>query len=274
MQHTDVDYAEIFYHIEETLRNHSTLTREGFDSHFGQFSAVDYRGMSDDDIFWVLVYVPFYSGIRSSVVTPRLPTIKKYLYDFNQVKDYSEVEVNQMMSDPNMIRYRRKIEACIANAREFDALLKQHGSFSKYLESFGPLMEEATIKKLRADLRARFRYLGPKTVNHFLMDLGLNVLKPDTVICRIFERLGLIDSRDDDEQAIEVGRKMAVATGYPIRYVDIILVKYGQVGGAGESENFGLKRGICLEKNPRCSVCGVTRYCGYYANNYGYTDTL
>ena len=106
------------------------------------------------------------------------------------------------------------------------------------------------------------------------MDLGLNVLKPDTVICRIFERLGLIDSRDDDEQAIEVGRKMAVATGYPIRYVDIILVKYGQVGGAGESENFGLKRGICLEKNPRCSVCGVTRYCGYYANNYGYTDTL
>jgi DNA-3-methyladenine glycosylase I len=239
MQHTDVDYAEVFYQIEETLRNQSTLMREEFDRRFGKFSDGGYRVKTDHDIFRVLVYIPFYSGMRSSTVTQKLPTIKKYLYDFNKVKDYSEAEVDQMLRDPNMIRHRRKIEACIANAREFDALLKQHGSFSKYLESFGCLTEEATIKKLRADLTDRFRYLGEITSYHFLTELGLDVIKPDRVICRVFERLGLIDDRKNIDQAVEVGRRIAVATGYPTRYVDAVLVKYGQVGGGKKANILG-----------------------------------
>jgi len=115
---------------------------------------------------------------------------------------------------------------------------------------------------LRENLRSRFGYLGERTVNHLLTDLGFNVLKPDRVICRIFSRLGLINDEDSIDQAIEVGRDMAAATGHPIRYVDIILVKYGQMG---ESEGeFGLKDGVCLEKNPKCSVCGVKKYCSYF----------
>jgi adenine-specific DNA glycosylase len=31
----------------------------------------------------------------------------------------------------------------------------------------------------------------------------------------------------------------------------------------GEKEPFGLATGICLEKNPRCSICGVKDYCIY-----------
>lgn len=147
--------------------------------------------------------------------------------------------MDQMLRDPNMIRHRRKIEACIANAREFDALLKQHGSFSKYLESFGCLREEATIKKLRADLMDRSRYLGKITSYHFLTELGLDVIKPDRVICRVFERLGLIDARKNIDQAVEVGRRIAGATGYPTRYVDAVLVKYGQVGGGKKANILG-----------------------------------
>lgn len=269
MRHTDVDCTEIFYKIEETLRNQSTLMREEFDRRFGKFSDVDYRVKTDHDIFWILVYIPFYSGMRSSTVTQRLPTIKKYLCDFNKVKDYSQAEVDQMLRDPNMIRHRRKIEACIANAREFDALLNQYGSFSKYLESFGSLTEEAAIKELRADLMGRFRYLGKITAYHFLTELGIDVIKPDRVICRIFERLGLIDARKKIDQVVEVGRRIAVATGYPTRYVDAVLVKYGQVGGGEEGRYFGLEGGICLEKNPKCSVCGITGYCDYYTDSYG-----
>lgn len=137
MQFMSAHCAEIFYRIEDTLRSQSTLTRERFDSQFGKSSTTDYRVMSDDDVFWPLVYVPFYSGMRSSTVTQRLPTIKKYLHDFRKVKDYSGSEVDQMMSDPNMICHRRKIEACIYNAREFVGLLEEYGTFRKYLESFG-----------------------------------------------------------------------------------------------------------------------------------------
>lgn len=265
MKHTDTELKEIFSKIEETLRNQSNLTMQLFDSRFGEFKNLDYRRMSDNDIFWVLIYVAFYSGMRASTVSQKLPAIKNYLHDFEKVKDYSQKEVAQILSDPNTIHHERKINACIENAKEFSSLLNQHGTFHRYLESFGPLTNEANINMLKADLRSRFRYLGERTVNHFLTDLGLNVLKPDRVLCRIFERLGLIENKNNIVQAIEVGKRIANATGFPIRYIDICFVKYGQMG---IDEYFGLDDGICLERNPKCSVCGIKEYCDYYAGNY------
>jgi hypothetical protein len=92
-----------------------------------------------------------------------------------------------------------------------------------------------------------------------MMDLGLNVMKPDRVVFRILFRLGLIDNEKDIDQVVEVGRRFAKETGEPIRYIDIIIVKYGQ---EGNEEGFGLlKGGICLGKKPRCHDCGVKQYC-------------
>ena len=256
-------YKEIFDKIETTLRKVSTLSETEFNSRFGEFKNITYKNMQDKDIFWILVYVTFYSGMNAAVVSQKLPAIKRHLYDFEKVKNYSEKEINRILKDPDVIHHRRKIKACIENAREFDRLLRSYGSFRVYLESFGPLSEEETIERLRADLRYRFQYLGERTVNHFLMDLGLNVLKPDRVVCRIFSRLGLIDDEKNIVQAIEVGKEIAKATGHPIRYIDIIFVKYGQ---KGEDSYFGLKDGICLKENPKCVICGVKDYCDYYAS--------
>lgn len=261
-------YKEIFNQIENTLRKNSNLSKEQFDSRFGEFKNFIYKNLQDKDIFWVLVYVTFYSGMRASTVYKKLPAIKKYLYDFRKVKDYSRKEINQILDEPNIIHNKRKIEVCVNNAKAFDKLLNTYGSFSKYLESFGQLSNEDTIERLRADLRSRFQYLGERTVNHFLTDIGLNVLKPDRVICRIFSRLGFIDNPNNIAQAINVGKDIAIATGYPIRYVDIIFVKYGQMG---RDEYFGLDDGICLKSNPKCYVCGIKEHCKYYADNRGNT---
>ena len=258
-------YKEIFTRIENTLRKKSSLSKELFDSRFGKFKNLNYKNTQDKDIFWILVYVTFYSGMRASTVSQKLPAIERYLSDFKKVKNYSEKEIGQILNDPNVIHYKRKIEACINNAKEFDKLLNTFGSFSKYLESFGSLSNEVSIDRLRANLRRRFQYLGERTVNHFLTDLGLNVLKPDRVVCRIFSRLGFIDDVNNIVLSIRVGKDIAIATGYPIRYIDIIFVKYGQMG---RDEYFGLDDGICLEKNPKCHDCEITEYCDYYANNY------
>lgn len=42
--------------------------------------------------------------------------------------------------------------------------------------------------------------------------------------------LGMIRDEEDIEGVIQVGRHMSTATGQPIRYIDIVLVKYGQMG--------------------------------------------
>jgi DNA-3-methyladenine glycosylase I len=94
-----------------------------------------------------------------------------------------------------------------------------------------------------------------------MTDIGLPVLKPDRVISRIFFRLGIINDENDLAGTVLQGKKFADATGLPIRYIDIVFVAYGQV----QSLEFGIDRGICLDK-PRCDECGLRKHCRYYAN--------
>jgi DNA-3-methyladenine glycosylase I len=110
---------------------------------------------------------------------------------------------------------------------------------------------------LREELQHRFSGLGPITSLHFLTDCGLPVLKPDRVVCRVLYRLGLIEDESRIIDAVIAGRRLAEATGEPIRYVDIVLVAYGQVG----SEWLGLPQGICLSDKPACHLCGVIESC-------------
>ena len=91
-----------------------------------------------------------------------------------------------------------------------------------------------------------------------MLDMGLNVWKPDRVICRILYRLGLINDKNDIEKAVKVGREIGIKVKLPIRYIDIVFVKYGQ---RGAEEPFGLDDGICLGINPRCHLCGIREYC-------------
>lgn len=95
-----------------------------------------------------------------------------------------------------------------------------------------------------------------------MTDIGLPVLKPDRVMSRIFIRLGLLQNKKQLLKAVLQGRKFAEATKHPIRYIDIVFVKYGQ----DSSKDYGIDQGICLEKKPRCSACGVQAHCVYWAN--------
>lgn len=113
---------------------------------------------------------------------------------------------------------------------------------------------------LKEGLEGHFSYLGGITVYHFLTDIGLKVLKPDRVICRIFKRLGLIENENQLLKTVIHGRKMAEQTQLDIGYIDIVLVAYGQE----QSEAFGIDKGICLSK-PRCEYCdkGIKDLCSY-----------
>src|SRR5688572_1846250 len=97
------------------------------------------------------------------------------------------------MGDARMIRNRRKINACIENAKTMKSLIERHGAFAAYLDSFAPKDSFENLLLLKEELEARFHYLGGVTVYHFLTEIGMPVIKPDRVICRIFRRLGLIE---------------------------------------------------------------------------------
>ncbi len=254
-----LNFKDLFFKMEATLRKESSLSKENFEKYWGIFKEFHYTKDTNDDIFWKLVKVIFYSGMKAGIVTSKLPFLKKYFYDYKKVSAYHGDKINEIMEDQNIIRNRAKIKACIINAKKFNDLINEHGAFANYLESFGDLGNENILEILKNDLK-RFEFLGPITAYHFMLDLGLKVWKPDRVIRRIIKRLGLINNLEDIGQAITVGREIADQVGLPIRYIDVVFVKYGQLG---EDKDFGLKTGICLEKNPRCSICGVKNYCIY-----------
>jgi len=247
------DYRQIFFNIEGTLRALSSDF-----SHFEDFKKISNKSPpTDDAVFKIIVGIVFYSGMNAATVTKRLPAIYEYVGDYEKV---TQLDPERMLMDDRIIHHKRKIHGCIANAKEFEKIINQYGSFSNYLNSFGNLDDLEVLGRIKSDFENRFAYIGKVTAYHLMMELGLNVLKPDRVICRIFQRLGFIQDENDLTGAVEVGREIAEATNLPIRYVDIIFVKYGQ---KGSEEGFGLKDGICLI-NPRCGKCSITRYCNYY----------
>lgn len=256
-------YREIFNAAEKTLREQSKLSSEDFAKVFGEFKEYESRTLSDREYFDILVQIIFYAGMRADTVTKKLPTIRKHFPDPMVVASYGDRQVREMMNDRDMIKHKPKIMACVHNASVFMDIINRYGSFKKYVDSFVPKGPVENLNLLKEEIQRKFNGLGPINVYHFLTDIGLPVLKPDRVIMRVFSRIGLIKSDDPPSKAIDIGLKVAQETGHPIRYIDIIFVQLGQMG----NEEFGLK-GICLENNPRCSVCEVKPYCDYYKSEY------
>lgn len=255
------NYKSIFQSAFSSLERQSELNPMNFDKSFDSFKKMQNRKYTDDEVFWVLVYVTFYSGFRATTVTDKIDHIKTKLGNFQTLRKLHGKDATTLYNDPGLIRNKKKIDACIRNAVRFNELVKAFGSFNEYLKSFGDLEKPENSIRLIQDLKFRFYYLGDITTYHFLMDLGLNYVKPDRVLCRIFYRLGLIQSVTSYDEVISVGRLFAKSTGYPIRFIDIVFVNYGQ---KDKKEIHGLKDGICLEVNPKCEICGLRKYCTFY----------
>lgn len=257
-------YKDIFEAVENTLIEYGSRNkvRNEVESKLNVFKHFEGRILSDNDFYEILVFVTFYSGFKAATVTAKRDIILKHFPDWETVSTYSEKNIDQIMNDDQMIRNKIKIEACIYNAIQFKKILNSYKSFHDYIKSFNPESSFENLVLLKEELEVKFKYLGSRTVYHFLTDIGMPVLKPDRVLCRIFKRLGLIESDKQLLKTVIHGRKFSEATNLPIRYIDIVFVAYGQA----HSEEFGIDRGICL-KNPRCEFCNISTFCHYDAKN-------
>jgi len=259
-----IPYDDVFCKIESTLRSQSKLSNEEFDIQFGRYKEYANRDLSDDEYFEILTNVPFYSGFKAETVTNKLDVIKYHFPDFESVSNYDDERINEIFNDAKMIKNKPKILACINNSKVFKNIVKEYGSFRGYVDSFEVNDSFENLMLFKEEIEYRFDYLGKITSYHFMTDIGLPVLKPDRVIARIFKRLNLIEDEKQLLKTVIHGRKFSHETGFPIRYVDIILVKYGQVG---KDDYFGLEDGICLKNNPKCNICGIKEYCSYQPNH-------
>ena len=258
-------FWKIFNKLQQESSDKNTFEKsiEVFNNYRGRF-----KRMADNDIYSTMIQVVFFAGFKAKTVEESLPTILTYLGDFKKVAMYNEEDVQRILKDESMLKNKKKIKACIHNARVFKSIIRKYGSFANYLESFRVDIDdyEGIKTKVVPELIEKFKFIGKVTVYHFLMDLGFGVMKPDRTILRLFYRLGWISSPKDNEvnidKTIKICRKIAEESGFWIRAVDIVLVAFCQEGG---NKNLGVNKGICTRKNPKCDQCPVKEYCKYYA---------
>jgi DNA-3-methyladenine glycosylase I len=109
-------------------------------------------------------------------------------FDPARMARYGEADVARLMNDAGIVRNRRKIEAAIANARGYLAIMEGHGSFADYLWGFvdgRPLVNRwrapdevpastPLSESLSRDLKRRgFSFVGPTIVYAFMQAVGM-----------------------------------------------------------------------------------------------------
>lgn len=89
-------------------------------------------------------------------------------FDPAVVAAYGEDDVARLMADAGIIRNRRKIDACIDNARRLVALRGEYISFAAWIGAHHPLSKEEWVKLFRKT----FVFMGGEVVGEFLMSIG------------------------------------------------------------------------------------------------------
>lgn len=145
----------------------------------------------DDKIhFEFLVLESAQAGLSWITVLKKRENYRKAYDGFDPIKvaEYDEQKVEDLLSNPGIIRNRKKIEASINNAKCFLEIQKEYGSFDKYIwgfvdnkplkNSWQDISEVPATSELSdivsKDLKKRgFKFLGSTTIYAHLQATGL-----------------------------------------------------------------------------------------------------
>ena len=109
-------------------------------------------------------------------------------FDYDLIAAYTEQDIQRIMNTEGMIRSRRKIEAVINNARCYQKIRQEHGSFCKWLwahtgdktilyighEKGSIPVSNGLSDEIAKELKAcGFKYLGTVTIYSHLQACGL-----------------------------------------------------------------------------------------------------
>lgn len=129
-------------------------------------------------------------GLSWDIVINKRETFRKCFDNFNYdlIAKYDEEKINSILNTEGMIKSRRKIEAVINNAKCFQSIRKEFGSFCDYLWAYS---DKKTIlyknhkkgyiptsnglsDKISKDLKKRgFKFIGSITIYSHLQASGM-----------------------------------------------------------------------------------------------------
>ena len=149
------------------------------------------RPVGDDvRLFEKIVLEGFQSGLSWLTILRKRENFRAAFdgFDFDQVAEFGEADVERLVNDAGIIRHRKKIESAINNAQAARRLRDEKGSLAAYFWTWEPSEKDRpqTIHKgaipaqtawsqaLSKDLKKRgWSFVGPTTAYAFAQAMGL-----------------------------------------------------------------------------------------------------
>ena len=92
----------------------------------------------DGKLFEFLVLEAFQAGLTWKLILRRREALRKAFDDFDlrKIAKYTDEDIRRLVGNPDVIRNRAKISAAANNARRFEEVQKEFGSFDVFAWGF------------------------------------------------------------------------------------------------------------------------------------------
>ncbi len=94
----------------------------------------------DKKLFEFIVLEGAQAGLSWTTILKRREGYTKAFenYDIGKISKFNEEKINEILTDPGIIRNKQKVKSVVQNAQAFLKVQKEFGSFDKYIWDFLP----------------------------------------------------------------------------------------------------------------------------------------
>lgn len=137
----------------------------------------DRQPPNDDAYFENMTRVIFLAGLSWRMIDKKWLGFQKVFKGFSIgiVAEFGEKDVQQLMNDTSIVRNRAKIVAAVNNAKQFQTIKQEYGSFQRYLDS---LDKSDNYSRVIKELGKKFNRIGPSSARIFLYSVGEDIQRP------------------------------------------------------------------------------------------------
>jgi DNA-3-methyladenine glycosylase I len=145
---------------------------------------------NDRKLFELLILEGMQAGLSWSTILRKRQNFRGSFddFDYNKIAKYTENKIEELLQNEGIIRNRLKIQAVITNAKMMLKVIKEFGSFDKYIWSFvnnKPIVNQweslsdippkiELSELISKDLKKKgFKFVGSTIVYAFMQAVGM-----------------------------------------------------------------------------------------------------
>ena len=140
--------------------------------------------LEDSYLFEMLLLESFQAGLSWECVLNKRDDFREAFdqFDYKKIASYQDDKFFELKNNPKIIRNSLKIKASVENAKIFQDIQKEFGSFEAYLKTFwnGAILYENNVTtnslsdQISKDLKVRgMKFVGSTIIYSFLQAVGI-----------------------------------------------------------------------------------------------------